>query len=113
MSTGREHGKIILAALIGPAAFAVICGFIGESGIHCAGKIERCAPVTLHIDIEVDGALGDFSSCRSEKEPQRINILAEGAIVLNENIQFPAESQFIFRKGQDQGCRLAPKQGRS
>ncbi|UKI31369.1 MAG: hypothetical protein L6W00_26870 [Lentisphaeria bacterium] len=110
LAAGREHGEIVFASLVGPAAFAVVGGFIRESGIGCGGEVERRAPIGLHIDVEVDGTVGDGSAGRREIEPQGVDLLAEGAVILKEEIQFPAEGQFVLRQWQNQGCRFAAKQ---
>ena len=35
LSAGLHHGKVVVGALIGPAALLVICAFILESHVHC------------------------------------------------------------------------------
>ncbi|MPN09583.1 hypothetical protein SDC9_156874 [bioreactor metagenome] len=112
MTTGGEHGKIVLLSLIGPAAFAVIGDFIRESGVGRSRQVKGDALVTFHFDVKINVIAGNLTSVGGESKPERVTLLAERAVILDQNREISPENKFAFRERQDQFTRLSLENGR-
>ena len=106
-----ENRQIVFAALVGPAPFAVVGGFVGEAGVCGRGEIERRAAVAPGFDFKVDRGAGDLAARRREVEPERVDVVPVGAVVLDQHAELAAEHELAVGEGEPEFRRFPAEQG--
>ena len=91
LRSGFEHAQIVRRALIGPAAFAVPGGRVGETGVHDFPQIERRIPAGAVLQRQVQRRGGDLPVPGRHPDPDRVVRLIVRPVILN--VQFEVAAQ--------------------